>query len=252
MQTLLTADTWQTSDSFEVEFKVTVNIPANGIVPPIINVARLKAKSDALVDYVDDGTAVISPLGGPLPVTLTSFTASLQQSNQVKVAWITSMEFNCSRYDIERSTDGVIFSTVATKAGSGNSSVPITYVINDDITAVTASIVYYRLKQIDIDGKSSISKVASVRLKKTIGDFTVSPNPFRNNVNINIEWDKNETTVVKVFNVTGTEVVSKNVKMIKGYNYIDMDELSLVPPGNYIIQFNAANGKLIKQVIKQK
>ncbi|MEP7142872.1 MAG: T9SS type A sorting domain-containing protein [Ferruginibacter sp.] len=240
------------SDSFEVEFMVTVNTPDNGIVPPIINIARLKAKSDALLDYVDDGTAVISPQGGPLPVTLTSFTASLQQSSQVKVAWSTSMEFNCNRYDIERSTDGIVFSTVATKAGGGNSSVAIAYSLIDDIKMIAAPIVYYRLKQIDIDGKGSISKVVSIKLKKTISDFTVSPNPFRDKLNINIEWDKNETTIVKVFNVTGSEVVSKNVKMIKGYNYVDIEELSQVPPGNYIIQFNTPSGKLIKQVIKQK
>ncbi|MEP7109870.1 MAG: T9SS type A sorting domain-containing protein [Ferruginibacter sp.] len=240
------------ADSFEVEFKVTVNTPVNGLVAPIINVARLKAKSDALVDHVDDGTAFISPRGGPLPVTLISFTASLQQNNQVKVAWSTSMEFNCSRYDIERSTDGVIFNTVSTIAAGGNSSVKAGYFINDDITAVTAAIVYYRLKQIDIDGKGSISKVISIGLKKAAGDFTVLPNPFRNSVNIKIEWDKNETTVVKVFNVAGTEVISKNVKMVKGYNHITMDELSRVPPGNYVVQFSADNRKFIKQLIKQE
>lgn len=240
------------SELFEVEFKVTVNTPGNGIVPPIINVARLTAKSDALVNYVDDGTAVISPAGGPLPVTLTSFTADLQTNNKVKVAWSTSMEFNCSRYDIERSTDGVLFNKVATVAGSGNSSLQIAYFINDDITAVSASIIYYRLKQIDIDGKSSVSKVASVRLKKTIGNFTVSPNPFRNNINVNIDWDKNEITTVKVFSVVGIEVVSKNVKMVKGFNYVALDELTKMPAGNYIIQFNTTKGKLIKQVIKQQ
>lgn len=238
-------------ESFEVEFKATVNTPVNGIVPPIINVARLTAKSDALVDYVDDATAVISPQGGPLPVTLTSFTANLQQTTQVKVAWITSMEYNCSRYDVERSTDGILYNTVATKAGSGNSSLQISYSVLDDVTAVTTPIVYYRLKQIDIDGRPSFSKVSSVRLKKTVSDFSVSPNPFRNNVNINIEWDKNETTLVKVFTVSGTEVASKSVKMTKGFNYVTIDELTMVPAGNYIIQINTANGKITKQVIKQ-
>lgn len=238
-------------DSFEVEFKVIVNTPAIG-APPIVNVARLMAKSDALVDYVDDGTASINAPVVPLPVTLTSFTANLVQNNQVKVAWTTSMEFNSSRYDIERSSDGVNFNTIATRAASGNSSVQINYFIYDDIISLTAPIVYYRLKQIDLDGRSSISKVVSVKLKKTIGDFTVSPNPFRNNLNINIEWNKNETTVVKVFNVLGAEVVAKNVLMIKGNNYIAIDELSSLQPGNYIIQFMTPNGKLIKQVIKQK
>ena len=238
------------ADSFEVEFQVIVNTPASGNVSPIINVARLSAVA-ALISYVDDATAIISPVGGPLPVTLTSFTASLLQNHQVKIAWGTSMEYNSKRYDIERSIDGIIFNTVATKPTHGNSSVQVNYFINDDVTAVTAPIVYYRLKQIDITGKSSVSKVVSVKLKKSIGNFIVSPNPFRNNININIEWDNNETTVVKVYNVTGTEVASKNIKMIKGFNYVSIDELSKVPSGSYIIQFNTAKGKLIKQIIKQ-
>ena len=238
------------ADSFEVAFQVTVNTPSSGTVPPVVNVARLNAVS-SLVGYVDDATAIISPVGGLLPVTLTSFTAGLLPSNQVKIAWSTSMEYNSKAYDIERSSDGIIFNKVATKPAHGNSSLQLNYAINDDITAVTASTIYYRLKQIDINGKVSVSKVISVKLKKSIGDFVVSPNPFRNNVNINIEWNKNETTVVKVFNITGTEVISKNISMIKGFNYIGIDELSKMPAGNYVIQFTTSNGKLIKQLIKQ-
>lgn len=162
------------------------------------------------------------------------------------------MEINCSRYDVERSTDGILYSTVASKAGSGNSSLQLSYFISDNVAAVTAPIVYYRLKQFDIDGRASISKVASVKLKKAVSDFTVSPNPFRQNININIEWDKNETTVVKVFSVTGIEVIAKSIKMTKGFNYVAIDEISKIPAGNYIIQFNTANGRVTKQVIKQQ
>jgi len=239
-------------DSVEVEFKVTVNTPASGIIPPIINVARIISKTDANENLVDDATAVINPQGGPLPVTLISFAANLAQSNKVKVDWSTSMEYNSKSYEVERSSDGVTFNKVATLTAGGNSSVKLSYTLTDDVTAVTSSIVYYRLKQIDIDGKASISKVVSVRLKKAISNFTVSPNPFQNNVNINIEWNKNETTVVKVFNIDGKEIVSKSVNMTKGLNYVSIDELSRVQPGNYVIQFNTSEGKLFKQVVKQK
>jgi len=240
------------ADSFEVEFKVTVNTPSNGIIPQIVNAARLTVKSDALVDFVDDATAVINPDGGSLPVTLTSFSASLLADKKVKVAWSTSMEYNSKSFDIERSSDGVKFKTVASKSASGNSTSKINYFINDDIADVTSPIVYYRLKQIDVDGKIAFSKIVPLKLKKGLGNFTVSPNPFINNININIEWDKNETTVVKVYNVTGAEVVSKTVMMIKGYNFIAIDELMQVPSGSYILQFNTPNGKLFKQIVKQK
>ena len=239
------------NDSFEVQFQAIVNTPSSGNVPPIVNVGRLTAVS-AFIDYVDDASVIISSTnGGPLPVTLSSFTAVLQQSHQVKIAWATSMELNSKSYAVERSEDGVIFNTVATKTAAGNSSVQSNYSTTDDITAVTATIVYYRLRLTDINGKSSISKVVPVMLKKSIGNFIVSPNPFRNNININIEWSKNETAVVKVFNVAGTVVASKSINMLKGLNYVFIDELSKVPAGNYIIQFNTANAKLFKKIVKQ-
>ena len=242
----------QPLDSFEIEFKVTVNTPPDGIIPQIVNAARLSVKSDAMVDFVDDATAAINPTGGSLPVTLTSFTASLLADKKVKVAWSTSMEYNSKSFEIERSEDGANFRTVASKSASGNSTSKINYSINDDIADVASPVVYYRLKQIDVDGKTAFSKIVPVKLKKALGDFTVSPNPFINNLNINIVWDKNESTVVKVYNVNGAEVISKTVMMTKGYNYVAIDDLAGVPSGSYIIQFITAGGRIFKQVVKQK
>ena len=76
------------------------------------------------------------------------------------------------------------------------------------------------------------------------------PNPFNSYVNINIDWKNNETTVLKVFTMSGTEVFSKNIKMNKGTNYVQLNELSTLTSGNYIIQFNSSEGKIFKQVSK--
>ena len=66
------------NETYKVQFKVTVNNPGVGKhVPSILNIARIKAQSDANVSFVDDGTAIISPNNGPdngpLPVTMVSF-----------------------------------------------------------------------------------------------------------------------------------------------------------------------------------
>ena len=54
------------NETYEVQFKVSVNNPGEGkLLPPITNVARIKAQSDANVDFVDDGTAIINPDNGP-------------------------------------------------------------------------------------------------------------------------------------------------------------------------------------------
>ncbi|MFZ4058838.1 MAG: T9SS type A sorting domain-containing protein, partial [Ferruginibacter sp.] len=239
------------ADSFEVEFQVTVNNPGTGIVPPIINIARMKARSDANINYTDDGFAILNPQGGPLPVLLSLFNASLIGSNLAKVNWATSMELNSARFEVERSIDGRNFRTIATVAAAGNASSTVQYAINDDVTGINEALVYYRLKQIDLDGKTVVSKVVSIRLRKDIKDLIVSPNPFHSYININIDWSKNETTMVKVFNMSGAEVVSKNVQMIKGNNLIRIDELSNLSGGTYMLQFNTPEGRMVKKITRQ-
>lgn len=237
-------------EEFELEFKVTVNpADANGNIPPIINIARIVGASDANEKFTDDGTAILEPLAGPLPVTLKTFTAILLSNNIVKLDWATLQEINCDRYEIERSLDGRLFTKTGSIKGHGFTSLDMYYTLNDNITGVAGTIIYYRLRQIDINGKSSFSKVISVRLKKST-DFTISPNPFTNYVNINIDWKNNETTLLKVFTMSGTEVFIKNIKMNKGTNYIQLNELSTLKPGSYIIWLYGGEGKIFKQVIK--
>jgi uncharacterized repeat protein (TIGR01451 family) len=241
-----------TDESFEIQFQVMVNDPGNsGYVPPIINMVRITGFSDAGVKSTDDGTAILEPLGGPLPVTLKTFLANLSSANLVKLNWTTSMEINCKNYEIERSVDGKKFTVTGTVAGSGNTSIEKSYSFSDDMSAVKNNTVYYRLKQIDFDGRASYSKVASIRLQAGKTGFTVFPNPFSTYVNVNLDWSKNETANIKVISMSGKELVSKNIQLLKGTNYVSVNELSSVPAGMYIIQVNSAETKMIKQVIKQ-
>ena len=76
------------------------------MVPSIMNIARVKSSSDANTIFTDDGTAVINPEAGPMPVTLARFSATLLNDNKVKLDWATSMEIICKNFIIERSFDG--------------------------------------------------------------------------------------------------------------------------------------------------
>lgn len=236
--------------SFEIQYQVTVK-PCAGIVPAIINVARINGYSDAGLKSTDDGTAILEPLGGPLPVTLKTFLANLTSSNTVRLNWTTSMEINCRRYDIERSADGKTFSVVGSVEGSGSSQIENSYSLNDNISTFTGSVIYYRLKQIDFDGKASISKIVVVRLRTNATGLSASPNPFTSYVNINLDWSKNETVNVQVLNMAGKEVSSKSVQLTKGTNYVAINNLSSLPAGMFIIQLNTSEGKIVKQLIKQ-
>ena len=161
------------------------------------------------------------------------------------------MEINCSKYKIERSFDGNLFNEVASVTGSGTTSIFHSYSATDDVSSAPGSVVYYRIKQLDLDGKGSYSKVLAVKLKKANRQVTLSPNPFTSYLNINMDWNSSEVITAKVINVQGKEMMTKTIQMSKGSNYISMDELSKLPAGNYFIQFISGSERFTEKVTKQ-
>ena len=51
--------------------------------------------------------------------------------------------------------------------------------------------------------------------------------------------------------MSGKQLASKNVQLHKGTNYVALQELSSLPAGNYLLQFNTTEGSIFKQVTKQ-
>ncbi len=246
-----TGGTLASNETYEVQFQVKVNNPGNGNpVPSIMNIARITSTSDANVKFVDDGTAIINPEAGPLPVTLTHFTAKLLQANQVEVDWSTSMEINCSKFIVQRSYDGSVFSDVQTVTGNGTTNLVHNYSAMDDLSSFTGSVVYYRLKQVDIDGKQNLSNVIPVKLKNPENLTTVAPNPFSDFININTQWDNTEVITVKIFNVQGKQLLSKQEQVNKGNNNIRVDNLSNLPFGNYYLELISPSQKIVKKITK--
>ncbi|MGN6533542.1 MAG: T9SS type A sorting domain-containing protein [Ginsengibacter sp.] len=239
------------NDTYEVQFQVTVNNPGKGLpVPSILNIARVTSSSDAGVNFVDDGTAIINPEAGPMPVTLAKFGATLLQNNQVKVDWITSMEINCSHFIVQRGYDGNIFSDVQTVAGNGTTNKVHSYSLTDSAYTFTGSVVYYRLKQIDLDGKVNLSKTVSVKTKKITQSVSVSPNPFSDFINVTVEWNAAEPATVKIFTIQGKEVVSKQMTLNKGFNSFKIDNVSNLPAGMYLLQLVSPTQKVVEKIIK--
>lgn len=187
---------------------------------------------------------------GPVPVTLSLFTAHLSNYHIVKLDWNTLMEINCSRFVVQRSYDGNIFTDVETVAGNGTTNLMHSYTVNDNIYSFTGAIVYYRLKQIDFDGKENLSKIMALKIKERNKPVIVSPNPFTGYININLEWNHAEVISVKVFSVQGKELVSKQMAVNKGNNFLKIDGLSNLPSGNYFLQLISSSEKIIQKITK--
>ena len=112
----------------------------------------------------------------PLPVELTQFTATATGPAAVRLAWATASELNSQSFEVERRTDGQFFGTVGTVAAAGSSSAARSYEFQDAKLTAGATLLYYRLKQVDRDGTFSYSPVRAVTLKAA-GGLALFPNP---------------------------------------------------------------------------
>ncbi len=111
--------------------------------------------------------------GGPLPVELTSFATSCEE-DVVTLSWSTASEQNSSHFDIEKSIDGETWRIIGTVIAAGNSTQDIDYTFVDDEKSNGKN--YYRLNQVDIDGKNEYFGPIQTNCVEKI-QFTTFPNP---------------------------------------------------------------------------
>ena len=143
----------------------------------------------------------------PLPVELTSFTASIA-GKSVTLKWITASEINNHGFEIQRSTLDNEWVTVGFKEGNGTSSEQNNYSFTDNIPHLSAYKISYRLKQIDFNGNYSFSNAVDIVIEIPDG-FVLEqnyPNPFNPSTLIKFMFDKETKAQLKVFDILGNEV----------------------------------------------
>ena len=149
----------------------------------------------------DNGTeVVIVPFGIALPVSLVSFTAKPLSNRTVEVAWTTSWETKNKGFLIEHSKDLKLFEKVGevTEIGS-TSSVPKNYYLTD--LAPYSGTSYYRLTQIDLDGKATVFPAVSVVLRD--GAYGVYPNPVVSDQPFSLSLDEPDMATVNFYSAAG-------------------------------------------------
>jgi Domain of unknown function (DUF4082)/Bacterial Ig domain len=149
--------------------------------------------------------AVFTESSIPLPVLYLSFTAT-KQGNDVKLQWTTSMEENNKGFEIQRSTDGASWDAIGFVAGAGNSEVSLNYQYIDN--GLAPAKYYYRLRQVDLDGKSDVSKVVTVTITGELSMQLMQnrPNPFNNTTTIIIVIPRAGRISLTVFDQMGRPV----------------------------------------------
>ena len=118
---------------------------------------------------------VFAPAAMALPVTFASVKAYRQDKN-INVEWTVENEMNMKQYEVEKSTNGIQFTTLNVKAVTASDRRTGIYVMPD--TRPAEGYNYYRIKSVDINKKATYSNVVKVLMGGMEHDITISPNPI--------------------------------------------------------------------------
>jgi len=185
-----------------------------------------------------------------LPLTLTSFNG-IFKNNTVQLNWTTSLEENTEKFIVEKGTNGIDWQPLTTVKATGNSIITTEYNTTDPDPA---TLNYYRLKMVDIDGKYTYSQTIQIRSN---GDekaaIKLYPNPASSATTLSITSDNKLAAHIKIYNQFGLQLQHLQRTLIAGSNTIPVPNIGTLPVGTYIITVEDETGKKIgtTQLFKQ-
>lgn len=226
------------SDSFYVSLKQTgaaLNLSYQTEAPLRLNAFFLKSGTSAWLDLGNTTNTFRFMMGittsSVLPVTLTNFSGRLVGSDAA-LTWSTATEINNKGFEIERSSDGLSYKAVGFVAGAGNSTSLLNYQFVDP--KIPSGINYYRLKQIDKDGRSVTSSVIQLNRYAKNGFEVTTINPSKGKVSIQINSDNAEQVSLALYTLNGQLISTRKAAIGTGNNAVTIGENLL--GGTYIVK----------------
>ncbi len=162
--------------------------------------------------------------------------------------WLTLNEINTSSFDIQRSTDGISFTTIGKIAAAGNSYLQKNYSYTDkNINLLNSSKVYYRLAEHDNSGIITYSRTTEIDILAAKLSVSISPNPIQNSIVVNFPAVL-PNAVIKVTNMSGMTLYTSHQNVTGGSKLII--DASAFPKGVYLVTVQSETNKQIFKVIK--
>ena len=173
-------------------------------------------------------TITVLPTTGELRVQLLNFSA-VRDGETTLLKWMTTSEINNDYFEIQRAISNDNFITIGKVQGFGNSNSVKGYKFTD--TTPNVGVNYYRLRQVDFDGRATISPIRIVNMDKS-QVVSIYPNPTTNEISISLnDWDPNFITIFKILDFNGAEVMTQEVK-----SETTRLNVAHLPAGSYFIE----------------
>jgi photosystem II stability/assembly factor-like uncharacterized protein len=179
----------------------------------------------------------LAPNSIVLPVGLLNFEL-IKKGEDALLSWQTSNEINNDYFEVLRSSDRLNFKVLGRVKGKGNSQIKQHYVFTDASIEKALSetgILYYRLNQVDFDGKSTLLPTRSITQEKALGSYRIIPQPVQEI--LHVVGEEAIPFKFEIFDAEGKHIL-KGSSILKETN-IDVSHLA---PGLFYLQIKAANG----------
>jgi hypothetical protein len=179
-----------------------------------------------------------------LPLDFLSFTAKTDALNKfVNLNWSTTNEVNTKNFEIQKRTDISDFKTIGTVNSKNVSGIHNYSFVDGNLINGTS---YYRLNQIDNDGNSKFSEIATANIKSAIS-LSVYPNPVVNSLNVSHPAASNQANI-KIFNLEGKTILQKSLLASATSTQLDVSDLTT---GSYLIVIEDQSEKSSIKFIKK-
>jgi hypothetical protein len=181
-----------------------------------------------------------------LSVSLVFVEAKTIHNKSIRLSWQTASEENNEYFSIEHSTDGVSFREIAQQNGYGTTSTAQNYsYVHDNLENRWH---YYRLKQIDFDGKYEYSNIVNARIYNDQDDILLMPNPTTGIISIQTKTLLEKSADLQILNPQGQVVLTTTLHNGQQQQQLD---ISTLPNGTYYFKLLKGNGLIVKKIIKQ-
>jgi hypothetical protein len=180
------------------------------------------------------------PVAAPLPVVLVSFEAQ-RTGLAATLSWATASETGSDYFAVERSTDGQTFAEIGRVASHGTTTQAHTYQLLDaNLTRYGAALVYYRLRQVDLNGTIAYSTVRTVAVPAASGAGLTAqayPNPApAASVQLALAAPAAGAATLSATDALGRPVLARQLRLEAGANSLALPEAAQWPSGVYVLR----------------
>jgi hypothetical protein len=163
---------------------------------------------------------------------------------------VSSNEINAKQYEVERSENGIDFVKISTVAAKNSGQMVTDYSFIDNLVNYNKTVIYYKLKMLDKDGRFTYSSVIRLNINDSRNSLSIYPNPARNDLSVSFKSEIIGQTLIKIIDKTGRILLTSKIPVVKGNNTVRLPDIGVLPSGSYILEVQtptgAANAKFVK------